>query len=69
MKLNGDTGHSLVVNRYYQEKKQVRKELFKWSRQITEYCAFESFVKYLLPADKFKLFDKTYQGREMILIS
>ena len=54
MKLNGDSGGN-------QEKKQVRKELFKWSRQITEYCAFESFVKYLLPADTFKSFDKNYQ--------
>lgn len=62
MKLNGDNGHNLVLNRYYQEKKQLRKELFKWSRQITEYCAYESFVKYLLPVDSSKLFDKNYQG-------
>ncbi len=52
-----------MINRYYQEKKQIRKDLFKWSRQISEYCAFESFVEYLLPADQ--LYNKNYQGIEI----
>lgn len=52
-----------MIQRYYQEKKQLRKELFKWNRQITEYCGLESLLEYILPVDQFKLYNKDYQGK------